>query len=88
MINSGEPPVEQLKSWFFEEPSSKKMTAAEFWSLCKARHDYVASYLEYWQLSLTMTSNMLPVDGVIMPVLANSACSENDLHYFGRHPHS
>lgn len=84
IASSGEPPVQQLKKWFVEAQGAASLPLSEYWALCKARSDFVAEYLAYWQASAKRTACGKPVDGVIMPVTAHAACFENDLNYFGR----
>lgn len=83
IVSSGEPPVQQLKQWFFEQPHASDLSVADFWTLCKSRTDYIAAYISYWISSAKKTVAQRPVDGVIMPVVANVACRENELNYFG-----
>ena len=83
ILSSGEPPVQQLKTWFLESTRTQSLPTSDFWSLCKSRNDYVAAYHAYWRSSKNLTSNGHEVDGVIMPVVADAACLENGLDYFG-----
>lgn len=80
---SGEPPVEQLRTWFADCKSTESMSVEDYWALSKARTDYIASYQSYWRSTAATTSNGQSVDGVIMPITAHSACFENEMNYFG-----
>lgn len=82
---SGEPPVQQLRTWFFEQHDAPVLSVSEFWSLCKSRTDFMTAYNTYWLSSALATTALRPVDGVIMPVAAQVACQENELDYFGKH---
>lgn len=81
---SGEPAVEQLRTWFANSHNTQSMPVDEYWALCKARTDYIASYQSYWKATEVTSASGRAVDGVIMPVTAHSACFENELNYFGR----
>lgn len=83
ICDSGEPPVDQLKDWFFESEYGQSLPTHEYWALCKARTDYMTSYHSYWKATENLTEDHLPVDGVIMPVTAHAACYETEMNYFG-----
>ncbi|KAK5082629.1 hypothetical protein LTR05_006509 [Lithohypha guttulata] len=83
IASSGEPPVPQLKKWFFEHHDPPNLSVSEYWALCKSRMDYIAAYHSYWLSSKQINITQRPIDGVIMPVVAQVACYENELNYFG-----
>ncbi|KAG9241764.1 amidase signature domain-containing protein [Calycina marina] len=69
---SGEPPMQQMQSWYDDletEPSS----TADFWDLCRRRKLYREAYNSYWQSSRERTNSKRYVDGVIMPVAPSAA---------------
>lgn len=84
IAKSKEPPVPQLRKWFNEAKDTPSLSASEFWSLCKTRREYIRAYHNYWQASKLLISDHRDIDGVIMPVVAEAACVENALTYFGR----
>lgn len=83
IAQSGEPPVPQLRKWFFEQQGAPSLSLSEYWALCKSRTDYIAAYHSYWLSTKELTTTGRAIDGVIMPVVAQVACRENDLSYFG-----
>ncbi|KAK6537338.1 hypothetical protein TWF694_011529 [Orbilia ellipsospora] len=64
---SGEPPTDQLKSWYEDDEQGPSLTP-EFWNLCHEREKYRKLYHSYWNSTANMTTTQRPVDGVIMPV--------------------
>ncbi len=80
---SGEPPVQQLAQWYFQQDNGPSPTS-DFWELCQKREEDLNTYHQYWNSTKDITLSKRPVDGVIMPVAANVAALENDLTYFGK----
>ncbi len=79
---SGEPPVPQLATWFYQQDNGPLPTT-EFWALCQKRATYRSEYQEYWNSTKEKTLSKRPVDGVILPIAADAAAQENSLTYFG-----
>ena len=79
---SGEPPVTQLATWFYQQDNGPLPTT-EFWKLCQKRSTYLSDYQQYWNSTKENTLSKRPVDGVILPVAADAAAQENSLSYFG-----
>lgn len=84
LIDSAEPPVPQLKDWYQSFKHIPALPTREFWTLCKKRREYMHAYHTYWRSSGTLTEDHCEVDGIVMPVVAEAACNESELTYFGR----
>ncbi|KAF3908274.1 Acetamidase [Arthrobotrys entomopaga] len=64
---SGEPPTDQLKSWYDDDEQGPSLTP-EFWNLCHEREQYREKYHSCWNSSSQNGGCQRPVDGIIMPV--------------------
>ncbi len=85
---SGEPPVQGLQGWYYGHESTAKAPLEQFLSWIQQRMDYRKLYQAYWKQSEGNSSSHRPVDGVIMPVMANAASYEHGLSYFGELVHA
>ena len=79
---SGEPPVPMLKHWYFSQPTAA-LSLPDYLTLIRTQEQYTADYQSYWKSTAKSTTTGIAVDGVILPVVANAACFENTLTYFG-----
>ena len=85
MKKSDEPPVRGLQLWYNQPGAFKKAPLEQFWSWSQQRTDYNTAYRSYWKMSGKGSPSGQPVDGVIMPVIANAATHEHGLSYFGNY---
>lgn len=79
---SGEPPVERLSKWYYEQ-NNGSLSTLDFWGLCEKRRLYQTWYQNYWNSTKDNTSQNRPVDGVIMPVAPTTAVQDDKFVYFG-----
>ena len=79
---SGEPPVPQLKTWYYEQDSGALPTT-DFFQLCAKKDEYQAQYQSYWKSTALKTKSGRPVDGVILPIAPSAAVQDNKFTYFG-----
>ena len=80
---SGEPPVPELSTWYFNTRDARTLSTGEFWELCARRTKFQEEYQEYWESTRAFISSQRPVDGVIMPVAPSAAAQEGDFPYLG-----
>ncbi|MCJ1482736.1 hypothetical protein MMC06_002902 [Schaereria dolodes] len=79
--DSGEPPVNQLRSWFNAQENEPSFTS-DFWTLRQQREDYRAEYNKYWNSTREHTFSKRPVDAVILPVAPSAAVHEGRFTYY------
>lgn len=82
---SGEPPIPQLREWYYQESEQQQQpsSSTEFWQLCQMRDEYRAKYHRYWADSRMRTRSGRCVDGVILPVAPSAAVEEGRFEYYG-----
>jgi amidase len=79
---SGEPPTQQMRTWY-DNIQAKPSSSAEFWDLCHKRQQYREEYHKYWMGSRERSISKRLVDGVIMPVAPSAAVEEGLFSYYG-----
>ena len=79
---SGEPPIEQLRSWF-DGQDTEPSTTTDFWALCSQREQIRAAYHKYWNSTKEMTRTGRPVVGGILPVAPSASGEEGKFGYYG-----
>lgn len=80
---SGEPPMDQMRSWY-DNTETEPSSTADFWNLCQRRQQYREAYHAYWMSSRERSAQKQVVDGVIMPVAPSAAVEEGSFTYYGR----
>ncbi|KAH6666655.1 amidase signature domain-containing protein [Halenospora varia] len=78
---SGEPPMDQMRSWY-DNTETEPSSTADFWNLCQRRQQYREAYHAYWMSSRERSAQKQVVDGIIMPVAPSAAVEEGSFTYY------